>query len=71
LHQINPFNNLDSHRYVQLKNKLKIKKTAFILVTVFFNTALFSCTPDSIIDKSTEQVCCDGEEQISPPPTGD
>ncbi|WP_271855389.1 hypothetical protein [Patiriisocius marinus] len=45
-----------------------MKKLAFIMVTVFLNTALFSCTPNSIVENSIEQACCDGEDNKPPPP---
>jgi hypothetical protein len=45
-----------------------MKNVAFILFTIILNSVLFSCTPDSIVEQSTEQACCDEDFDIPPPP---
>ncbi|WP_452228284.1 MULTISPECIES: hypothetical protein [unclassified Lacinutrix] len=47
-----------------------MKKIYVILLTVFLNVALFSCTPTSIQeDAPTATVdCCDEDGDIDPPP---
>jgi hypothetical protein len=45
-----------------------MKKISLIILTVILNVALFSCTPENIIDEVQEQACCDGESTIPPPP---
>lgn len=37
-------------------------------MTVIFNIALFSCTPEAIADDVTPQACCGESEEIPPPP---
>tara|TARA_R110002020_G_scaffold262126_1_gene476432 strand:+ start:1374 stop:1556 length:183 start_codon:yes stop_codon:yes gene_type:complete len=50
----------------------KMKKLILIILTVFLNLALFSCTPeklrDQVIDPSS---CCGDDEPILPPPPTD
>ena len=46
-----------------------MKKLLLIVLTVSLNLALFSCTPDKIIEETTEvQACCDDEGTIELPP---
>lgn len=45
-----------------------MKKISLIIVTVILNFAIFSCTPESIVDQVNEQACCGDDEEILPPP---
>ncbi|HNP67198.1 MAG TPA: hypothetical protein PKH16_04770 [Aequorivita sp.] len=46
-----------------------MKKIILVLLTVFLNLGLFSCTPQAISEevKST-QACCGDDGHIPPPP---
>jgi len=45
-----------------------MKKIALLLVTVFLNLGLFSCTPETVAEQSNPLACCDEEGNIPPPP---
>lgn len=46
-----------------------MKKIYLILFTVFLNSALFSCTPTSIVEDGVKSTICCGEDgDIVPPP---
>jgi len=49
-------------------NKSKMKKMFLIVVTVFLNLGLFSCTPDAVIQQENVPQACCGEDIIIPPP---
>ena len=46
-----------------------MKKVYIILVTVFLNLVVVSCTPTSIVDEAmAPQACCGDDGEIPPPP---
>jgi len=49
-----------------------MKKIYLIILTVFLNMALFSCTPQAIEGNGAtaieEEQCCDEDDLIIPPP---
>jgi len=45
-----------------------MKKIHFILLTVFLNLALFSCTPQALSENGVEACCGDGGNIPPPPP---
>ncbi|MDG1729054.1 MAG: hypothetical protein P8I04_04180 [Algibacter sp.] len=52
-----------------------MKKIILITLTVFLNLALFSCSPQEIVESGpsatdTETGCCGDDGEILPPPTG-
>ncbi|WP_165605777.1 hypothetical protein [Flavivirga aquatica] len=50
-----------------------MKKITLIILTVFLNVGLFSCSPETVTENNNpqEQLCCDEEGPIIPPPTKD
>ncbi len=50
-------------------NVYKVKKIYIILITVFLNAGLFSCTPEAVSEEEAElQACCGGDDGDLPPP---
>jgi len=45
-----------------------MKKIVLIVVTVFLNLGLFSCTPDAIVQQEKAPQACCGEDIVIPPP---
>ncbi len=46
-----------------------MKKITLILVTVFLNMALFSCTPQAMSEEvKGVQACCGDDGNLPPPP---
>lgn len=48
-----------------------MKKIILIILTVFLNLALFSCTPEKLQDQVIDPQSCCGEDIIIPPPPTD
>jgi len=46
-----------------------MKKIIIILLTIFLNIGLYSCTPQALNeDLQTPQACCGDEGELPPPP---
>ena len=46
-----------------------MKKIILIMLTVFLNVGLYSCTPTNNVDDDiTPQACCGDDDEILPPP---
>ncbi|MEW4923940.1 hypothetical protein [Algibacter sp. 2305UL17-15] len=49
-----------------------MKKIYLMMLTVFLNMALFSCSPQTVAeDNNAPQACCGEEDHIPPPPPED
>ncbi|WP_164076255.1 hypothetical protein [Flavimarina sp. Hel_I_48] len=49
-----------------------MKKSILIILTVFLNLALFSCSPEKLNEElQNTQACCGDDEPIPPPPPPD
>lgn len=44
-----------------------MKKIALIILTVFLNIGIQSCTPQEL-NENTQQACCGDDGEILPPP---
>lgn len=49
-------------------NVYKVKKIYIILITVFLNAGLFSCTPEAVAEEEIEVQACCGDDAKPPPP---
>ena len=65
--------NFGQQHYYQILIINKMKKIYLIMLTVFLNFAMFSCSPQTIADGgdpqlTEEQDCCGDGSTIPPPP---
>ncbi len=48
-----------------------MKKVIFLFTILFIAVNFSSCNPESLIDETAPQACCDEGEDIPPPPPPD